>query len=342
MVQMTVQPVSDLLDQPARVVRFIECAGLGGVSGIGSLIYSLTCSAGILQSEDLLRQAQSLAAALSVEMITASECSDVMAGLAGLLLALLALYRQAGDGWVLELCRLCGDRLLANAQPVEPGMVAWPSPSGKVLCGMSHGVAGIAMALAELSEVIADPGYCQMAMAAIAFENHCLYPASGHWLDLRGAQPAVMNSWCNGAPGIGLARLAMCRTHAFEPLLSDLERAIALVQQDGEDSVDQLCCGLMGQGELLLSAGLWLGRQELVSQARSLATRVLVRSGKRRQFRLLQGLRPDLSMPGFFQGTAGIAYQLLRLSIPSVLPSILAFETSRERFPGRKAAALSR
>jgi len=340
MVQMTVQPITDLLDQPACVVRFIEFAGLGGVSGIGSLIYSLTCSAGILQSEDLLRQAQSLAAALPIEMITASDCSDVMGGLAGLLLALLALYRQAGDGWVLELCRLCGDRLLANARPVEPGMVAWPSPSGKVLCGMSHGVAGIAMALAELSQVITDPAYCQMAMSAIAFENHCLDPASGHWLDLRGAQPAIMNSWCNGAPGIGLARLAMYRAFAVEPLLSDLDRAISLVQQDVDDSVDQLCCGLMGQGELLLTAGLWSGRQELVDQARELAIRVLDRSGKRRQFRLLQGLRPDLSMPGFFQGTAGIAYQLLRLSKPSVLPSILAFETSREWFSGSTAAAL--
>lgn len=326
MVRMTLQPISSLAEQPGYVARFAAHFGLGGVTGLGSIIYALSCSAQILRSDDLLNRAQALAAAISPAWITESSCSDVMAGLAGLLLSLLALYRCSGDERVLTLCRLCGDRLLTNAQPIQPGVLAWPNPSGRFLCGMSHGVAGIAMALSELSELLADPKYRQHAMAAIGFENQHIDSISGHWLDLRHEQPAVMNSWCNGAPGIGLARLIMLRLQFSEQLSCDLERAIGLVQRDCEDSLDQLCCGLMGHSELLLSAGLWFGRQDLIAEARTLAMSVVQHSGQRHQFRLLKGLRKDLSLPGFFQGTAGIAYELLRLANPRVLPSILALE----------------
>ena len=48
-----------------------------------------------------------------------------------------------------------------------------------------------------------------------------------------------------------------------------------------------------------------------------------------------RGFQVGANAPEFFQGLAGIGYQLLRASAPSVLPSVLAFD-SPSTAKGRK------
>ncbi len=135
-----------------------------------------------------------------------------------------------------------------------------------------------------------------------------------------------MNSWCNGAPGIGLARLAMYKISPSPQLLEDIEQAIDLVLRDQITELDQLCCGALGHCELLLSAGLYFDRDEWVNAAQALAEASIKKASQGGGFRLLKTLPLHIPMPGFMQGDAGIAYQLLRISKPTVLPSILAME----------------
>ena len=165
------------------------------------------------------------------------------------------------------------------------------------------------------------------ALEGVAYENVNCDPITGHWLDLRQKQPSIMNSWCNGAPGIGLARLEMLKIDPNATLLADLQKAIDLIAEDQSTELDQLCCGALGHSDLLLSAGSYFQREDWIGQAKSIAKISIDISRKRGGFRLLTTLPEQLSMPGLMQGEAGIAYQLLRLTQPNLLPSILALCT---------------
>jgi lantibiotic modifying enzyme len=73
----------------------------------------------------------------------------------------------------------------------------------------------------------------------------------------------------------------------------------------------------MGRAEVLLEAARYLDRPELEVQAQRRASCVVTGL-------LPSELRPFI--PGFFQGSAGIGYGLLRLAAPDRLPSILLWE----------------
>jgi lantibiotic modifying enzyme len=110
-------------------------------------------------------------------------------------------------------------------------------------------------------------------------------------------------------------------------LLYDIEKAIELVRTDQITDLDQLCCGVLGQSELLLSAGLYFNKLDWVSDAKKIAELSVKAATNEGGFKLLNVLPTDLPMPGFMQGEAGIAYQLLRLNQPSRIPSVLALRT---------------
>jgi GNAT superfamily N-acetyltransferase len=56
----------------------------------------------------------------------------------------------------------------------------------------------------------------------------------------------------------------------------------------------------------------------------------VARAREKKHFRLASsGFEYPVFDPGFFQGLSGIGYQLLRVAAPSVVPSVLAFESGR-------------
>jgi lantibiotic modifying enzyme len=63
-----------------------------------------------------------------------------------------------------------------------------------------------------------------------------------------------------------------------------------------------------------------------VSAARQHASFVLERARESGAFILPDALPADYASPGFFVGLSGIGYELLRLSFPEQLPSVLLFE----------------
>ena len=90
--------------------------------------------------------------------------------------------------------------------------------------------------------------------------------------------------------------------------------------------MDHPCCGNMGRAELLLSAGQRLARPEWEEAARANAWRVVSRAERTGGFVLHPMLPREVDNPGFFQGTAGIGYELLRMAHPDLLPSVLMWE----------------
>ena len=90
---------------------------------------------------------------------------------------------------------------------------------------------------------------------------------------------------------------------------------------------DHLCCGNMGRAEILLEVGEHLKRPAIVERARKMAGAVVARANEIGAYALFatSSPSPHLYTPGFFQGTAGIGYSLLRFAFPGELPSVVAW-----------------
>ena len=298
---------------------FFLAAGIGGASGAGSTIYGLLKAGQILNDEETLDAAFRLSRLLDGDAIRADKNLDVIGGAAGAILSLLALWRQTGERELLEKAVLCGERLLER----RTSEGAWLTTARRPLAGFSHGAAGIGLALLRLHAAAPDTRFLQAALAGFAYERTLLSEEACNWEDLRDhiTDRLAAAGWCHGAPGVALSRIGALKLIPGEefasPLRSDLD--IALRHLAGGDIVNNgtVCCGEMGRAEVLLEAARYLNRPELAVQARQRGSCVVA------------GLLPAAErpfIPGFFQGSAGLGYELLRLVAPDRLPSILLWE----------------
>jgi lantibiotic modifying enzyme len=135
-----------------------------------------------------------------------------------------------------------------------------------------------------------------------------------------------MVTWCHGAPGIGLARLGCLSIYQTDEILQDVEVALTTTQKYGLWGVDHLCCGNFGRLELLLVASQKLSRPQLLETTQKQAAWVVTQTEKTGAYRLFGNLSNQVFSPSFFQGTAGIGYELLRLAYPEVLPAVLLWD----------------
>jgi type 2 lantibiotic biosynthesis protein LanM len=303
---------------------------IGGYTGFGGIAYTLLRLGSLWQEVEMVTAACDLVDLLP-ERIDEDRQLDVLGGSAGCLLALLRLHRVRPGEPLLAAARRCGERLLAQARPMEHGLgwtleQAGPHP----LLGLSHGAAGIGWALLELATATGDERFREAGRAAIAYERSLFSPADGNWPDLRelgapgegshGAAERFTCAWCHGAPGIGLARLASLPHLDDGALRAEIDTAIATTLRHGFGKNHSLCHGDLGNLDFLLEAGRRLDDPGLRAQAGRLAGGVLdsfAPSG------WLCGSPTGVESPGLLTGLAGIGYQLLRLADPERVPSVL-------------------
>ncbi|HWW88985.1 MAG TPA: hypothetical protein VNZ26_35575, partial [Vicinamibacterales bacterium] len=80
--------------------------------------------------------------------------------------------------------------------------------------------------------------------------------------------------------------------------------------------------------DALFTIGRHLERHETVASALTLAEYVTGRARAAGHFRIgVSRFEYRVFDPGFFRGLSGIGYVLLRMAAPSLLPSVLAFES---------------
>ncbi len=317
------RPPRALLDRWPK--RLTEGAIIGGASGLGSLLYSLVVVGRLLEDRTLLEDARRVAGLITEERIAADAALDVIAGSAGAILSLLALQETEPDARVLSRAVLCGEHLLEKMTVSRAGPRAWTTVGSTMTTGFSHGAAGIAYALLRLHEHTGDVRLLEAAREAIAYEESEYSPEMENWADCGEKEDEVRYpwQWCRGAPGIGLARLGGLRALDDVRVREDVEISLRGTQRVGVDGVDHPCCGNMGRAELLLSAGEILARCDLVGAAREVAWRTVVRAEDAGGFVLHPMLPRRVDSPGFFQGTAGVGYGLLRVARPELLPAVL-------------------
>jgi type 2 lantibiotic biosynthesis protein LanM len=331
LVEGAVQPLRSALEaRDARVARWL---GLGAGVGMGGIVYALTRVGQLLDAPSFLDDARTAARLITAERIAADDSFDVVAGAAGAILGLVALYEATGDDAALAVASACGEHLLATRTPSPAGTPsatgyrAWATVDGKLLTGFSHGAAGIAYALARLHAITAEARLLEAAAEAIGYEDSVYSPEAANWPDLRGeGAPGYTVQWCHGAPGVGLARLGGLPTLDGAEIRQDVENALGTTERLSLGVVDHLCCGNLGLADVELSAGSRLARPALVAAAQRRAARVVARAAQAGAFSVHPLLPRGVYSPGFFQGTAGIGYELLRVARPDVVPSVLLWE----------------
>lgn len=324
------QPLRQLLQTAdgAACQKYAKQVKIGGAVGLGSIIYALVRVSQLIQEATLLADARQVADLISPQLIASDRSLDIIGGAAGAILGLLTLYQETNAPEVLQLAVSCGQHLLAHQISVAGLPKAWITLAPQPLTGFSHGAAGIAYALLRLYQVTGDRCYLDAAVEGIAYEHSAFVPAAGNWLDFRGTnaskEPNFMLDWCHGAVGIGLARLGGLSILESDRIYEDIEIALHATLDCAPQAVDHLCCGNFGRVELLLVAAEKLSRPELLTNARQRATWLVKRAAQANNYQIFLNA-PQLSHPSFFQGVAGIGYELLRLAKPS-LPSVLLWE----------------
>ncbi len=311
-----------------NAARYARGVGIGGGSGLGSLIYALSVMSKHLRDDGLLADAHALVALATDDLIAADQQLDVIGGAAGAILGLLRLHRESKSADVLARATRCGEHLLRQSRVGAEGRRSWTGLGGPHdVNGMSHGAAGFAYALASLASATGRDDFANAAAECIAFENASYDPRRHTWPAIFGdGQQHWPTQWCHGAPGVGLARIGIVRLHGANatPLIADVENAVTAVQ-DGWSSqlLDTLCCGALGSVEFLAEAGIALGRSELCDLASRRLLNVMSAATARGDYRWSGGSRRF--NPGLFRGIAGIGYTALR-RIDESLPNVLLWE----------------
>jgi len=272
---------------------------LGGFVGLGGMIYSLVYIAGILENSDLLEDALALLPLFTEERVECDEDYDLVGGSAGAILALRALFQQTSDPRVLEVVARCARHLVNSAVDVGTDAVRWSQDDHAGNMGIAHGTTGIALGLMAAWRILDQRNFRVYAEQALRFQAH-------------GAHAAYLagGTWCRGAPGIGLAHVALAelRGTADEGAIDMAVKQMLAVQPRAH----HLCCGGMGLVEGLLEIGWHRGDERLVQSARCRAGDILADASSRGGYALHPGLPPTVQVPGLMRGVAGIGDTLLR------------------------------
>lgn len=311
----------DILD-----TGMVATLDIGGASGLSSLVFAYARCGRLLEVEEYLDTAKSLALQLTDGRIAGDNAFDVMLGAAGAVLGLLALHHESRDEFVLDRARACGQHLAAAQQRTESPGRSWPTIDGRFLAGMSHGAAGISLAMAKLYAATDDKLFLDSAANCISFENSLFVSKFRNWPDLRRGERSAVYSrqWCHGSAGIGLARLGCYNAYNEPFLLDDVQRAIAATRHSDLLANDSLCCGNSGVLEFFLEAGRLLELPDLTLQAYRIAEQVVQHARQDGRYRWRFG--PDRLNPSLYTGIAGLGYELLRLAQPKSIPSVVLWE----------------
>jgi len=300
-------------------------ARIGGASGLASIAYALGVAGDLLGDDAFLELASGVATLVTPARIEADRALDVVGGAAGAALALTALHALRGGDALADGAARSARRLLAAAVEPVPGVRAWPAEDGRLLAGLGHGAAGIALALVRVAELTGEAALLEAARAAHAYERRLFAPAQRNW---RIQGPGTfMAAWCHGAPGIALARALSLHALDDAEIRAEIEAGMATTLDAAAHGSDHLCCGRLGRADVLLTVGRRLGRPEWVEAARATAREVAERAARERRLAVPSTeLEYAVYHPGFFKGLSGVGYELLRVAAPSRVPSVLGFQ----------------
>lgn len=283
-----------------------------------------------------------------VESLDGDHDLDVVSGCAGAVPVLLALHRETAHDPFLHAAVRLGEELCATAMEQEVGWAWDPERVDRRVAGLadpaldrpwtglSHGAAGMGLALFEIHAATGREDFLEKAVGAFAYEDSLLDREAGNWQDTRSSgTPRFSTYWCHGAPGIVLARLRAAELHpeAAKKYLASARIGLATTRSALETALESpeadtsLCHGLCGLAEVLLTAARQLGEEDYEAAARNALARLLEYHGTEEPWP--SGAPSRGSNPSLMLGMAGVGHTLLRLHDPDGTLSVLWVMRSR-------------
>lgn len=304
---------------------FARTLGMGGVSGIGSVVYALTSIARILSAPELLEDALEASRFITERMIAGDRTFDITKGSAGTLLALLRLHAETLDRSALGRAIDCAEHLLSHRPQQEHAL--WKrNREPAALAGMSHGASGYALAFHRLHRATGDARYLQVVRDCLEYERSVFSREKRNWPDLRPTElkePAEYPvRWCHGAVGIAFAREELIEGGCEDASLI-LEYRVARETSrmfEGHRN-DSLCCGNFGAIALLMRPCVD-GVVEASGRHVDRLLTDLIRQAREQGSYKWQGGQDDHN-PGLFRGISGVGYIIARRLIGDALPNVL-------------------
>ena len=322
----------------ARARQSLPIRRDGFHAGSLGVAWAAAYAARLLEQEELYARAVALSSEPDAPPAP-DRCPDLISGVAGTALGLMALADELSDRRLLEEARSTGELLISLATVTAHGW-SWALPGSRYpahLCGVSHGASGIGWALLELFATTGDERFLVGATGAFAYERSWLDPVTGKWPDLRiGGQrrgalapidSGITGTWCYGEAGIALTRLRAVALLGPGAHVGDADIALETTHRHLADALPyaiddlSLCHGLGGAGDLLVSAAGLDGRYRVAD--------VLTRLGSVMLERYADvgatwpcGNAGEIT-PALYPGLSGIGWLLLRLH-DSTIPSPFA------------------
>lgn len=313
-----------------EMLENIEIPSLSAYWGIGSIIY-LYYNLGIINDDHKYIELGKRYLLQSKELIEKENNLDFISGIAGYLVICCNIYEIDRSKEVLEIIKMCADKIIESATVLSEDKVGWGSDieKGEFLNGFSHGLSGIAYSLMKAYPITNNKIYLDYCMKSINLENERF--VDGNWIDLRNRQNRVKKGfpepvyWCHGAPGIGISRLKMIQHYYDKTILNDIEKAIDATLEKGFNGVDCLCHGALGNLELLVLASITLNDKKYNEKAIGIVNDIKNKNlGK-----WTCGIPQETPVYSFMTGLSGIAYELLRITNSDVLPSVLCLDFAK-------------
>ena len=195
--------------------RALDRTAMSLFSGAAGIALTALEAANRLGQKRLANRALSLARATAREVKAGElpEETDLIGGIAGVIIGLLAIHRIVPDPLFLEACRVACDRLVQTRREGWPGF-SWPepqSPDGAPgLCGLAHGASGIGWALAEAARITGEQRFQSAASEAFLYERSWFSPERCAWrtfeslrllaklpIGRHGRRPGAMARWAS-------------------------------------------------------------------------------------------------------------------------------------------------
>lgn len=314
-----------MIEQKAYAMQ----SSIGAFTGLSSCIYLYSHLAHLWDDSSFLQEAEELVR-LVPERIERDTRFDLVDGSAGAIATLLSLYAVAPSPRTLTTAVMCGDHLLAHAQRMEQG-VTWKLLHCEMpRTGFARGLTGIAWSLFMLAHASGEERFRETALAALASERSVFScQQQSDTVEQADTQEHGM-SWCYGAPGIALGRLASLPYHDNTLIRQEIEQALRVTVSEGfgyhHEQIGpnhSLYLGDFGNLETVFVAACTRGTEHYREHLERITAQILANSNAHGW---VMGVPLNVETPGFMQGLAGIGYALLRLAEPERMPSVLLLQ----------------
>ncbi len=298
--------------------------GIGALSGVASIVYTLIYIYRVNGDQQLLSLATQYARLISKSQIEKDRYLDLTSGCAGAIRVLSLLEAIRPDGEIRDVIDFGRQELRRRAQQ-EEDCISWKTVGPTAVVGFAHGASGIAYALQEADAALGDSASEDLIRGALCFERRAFDVQKKNWRrSVEDAAPVCSNRWCEGAPGIGFSRLALAKSVGAVAVEDELTTAIQRSAGQESASLDQLCCGALGAVDFLLTTARYRKDAGCLTSARTLLARRLSTAAS--PANLACGLPPGVFPSPFFQGLTGIAYVFARMAKEGAYPSVLMLE----------------